>query len=168
MSLRRFLLYCLFYAGVIMLDTAFLADVTVFGARPDLPLLVLVFLAHYLGSMSGKLIGFIGGLVKDILGMAPLGFHALLGAIIGHVSGVLQGRVYLDALVLPALLAVLATAAKFAVLLVTSLLFLPERVEALFSLELFVEMGIHALLAPFVYALLRLLRLVREYERHAL
>jgi rod shape-determining protein MreD len=168
MSLRRFTLYLLFYAGVLLLDTAFLGGVSVFGVRPDLPLLVLVFLAHYLGAMAGKLVGFAGGLVEDMLGMAPLGFHALLGAVIGHLSGMLQGRVFLDALVLPALLAVAATMAKFLVLLGTSVLFLPERVETILSLELFIEIGIHAVLAPFVYGLLRLLRLVREFERHAL
>jgi rod shape-determining protein MreD len=168
MNWRRVALYFLLYAGVILLDTAFMGGVSIAGVRPDLPLLLLVFMVHYLGAMPGKLIGFAGGLIQDALGLAPLGFHALIGTVIGHFGGLLQGRLYLDALLLPALMGIAATLGKFLVALSASLLFLPEKVDVILSLRLFIELGLHALLAPFIYGLLRLLRLVKDYERHAL
>jgi rod shape-determining protein MreD len=168
MSWRRFLVYASIYGGVILIDTAFMGNVTIGGISPDLPLLLLMFFAHYLGSMPGKLLGFVGGLVQDVLGLAPLGFHALLGTVIGHFSGLLQGRLYLDTLVLPALMALFVTVGKFIVVLTASLLFLPERVEAILSVNVFIEIGIHVIIAPFLYALLKLLRVVRDYERHVL
>ncbi len=168
MSWRQLSLYFLLYAGVILLDSAALGNFTIGGVHPDIPLLLLIFLSHYGGSMSGKLLGFSGGLMMDILGMAPLGFHALIGTVIGHFSGLLQGRLYLDAVILPALLALGLTLGKFVVVLTASLLFLPERVDAVLSMKLFIEIAVHMGLAPFIYVVLKLLRIVREYERRTL
>ena len=136
--------------------------------RPDLTLLLLVFFAHQLGAMEGKLIGFAAGIVMDLLGMAPLGFHSLIYTVIGHLFGMSRGKIYVDSITMPVLFAIGASLLTVLTSLLTAVVFLPERVASVLSLSFLIQLGMHAVLAPFLFGLLRLLKLSRERENQML
>jgi len=136
--------------------------------RPDLTLLLLVFFAHQLGAMEGKLIGFAAGIVMDLLGMAPLGFHSLIYTVIGHLFGMSRGKIYVDSITMPVLFAIGASLLTVLTSLLTAVVFLPERISSVLSLSFLIQLGMHAVLAPFLFGLLRLLKLSRERENQML
>ena len=136
--------------------------------RPDFTLLLLVFFAHQLGTMEGKIIGFLAGLMMDMLGMAPLGFHSLIYTLIGHLFGLTRGKVYVDTLTIPVIFAIAATLITIFSSFIISIIFLPVRLSSVFSIGVLIQIGMHAVLAPFIFALLRVFRLCSEHETQML
>jgi rod shape-determining protein MreD len=112
--------------------------------------------------MEGKLMGFLGGLVKDFLSLSPFGFHALIDTTIGHVFGFTKEKVYIDPVTLPVLLAVSATLIKALGSFLLFALFIPEKLGSYFGISMLIEIGLNAVSAPFLYALLRLVGLMKD------
>ena len=67
----------------IILQTTLLANITFRNVKPDFPLIMIILISNYLGSIKGQLIGFSAGLVEDFLSLSPLGFSALIKLVIG-------------------------------------------------------------------------------------
>ena len=63
------------------------------GVKPDLQLILVVFLALRRGSMSGQIAGFVGGLLEDVVTLSPLGFHAIVKALVGFCAGLPYGLI---------------------------------------------------------------------------
>ena len=168
MRKRNPIIYAFILVVVAILQNTVLSPLQVQDVRPDFTLLLLVFFAHQLGPMEGKLMGFVVGMVMDVLGIAPLGFHSLIYTIIGHMYGTTRGKMYVDAITMPALFAFSATLISLLISLIITILFMPERVSSLISLSVLLQIGIHILMAPFVYGLLRLFKLCREHETQML
>jgi rod shape-determining protein MreD len=136
-----------FIAAAAVLQSTLLARVPVFGATPDIALVILVYTAYEYGVMIGQASGFAGGLLLDFLSAAPLGFNMLLRTSLGAGVGLLKGNFSLDAIFLPAALAAVATLAKAALLLLIRLLF--TGATPAYSLPvLSMELLFNALLAP--------------------
>ncbi|MFO7731619.1 MAG: rod shape-determining protein MreD [Spirochaetia bacterium] len=136
--------------------------------RPDFTLLLLVFFAHQLGTMEGKIIGFLAGLVMDMLGMAPLGFHSLIYTVIGHFFGLTRGKMYVDSLTIPVVFAIAATLIVTFTSFIIAIIFLPVRLSSVLSLGVLIQIGMHAVLAPFIFTLLRVFKLCSEHETQML
>ena len=165
MNPKRLLLFFFVLLAMIVVQSTLLSGLTIGGVRPDFALLLLVFFSHVLGPMEGKLMGFAGGLVKDFLSLAPFGFHAVIDTTVGHVFGFTKEKMYIDPVTLPVLLAIAATLIKVAWSFILFALFIPEKLETVFGISLLVEVGINALAAPFIFALLRVLRLLGRRSR---
>ena len=130
-----------------------------FPAIPDIALLILVYIAYVNGTMTGQLTGFFSGLLIDFLSAAPLGLNAFIRTLTGALTGLLKDTFYLDYIFLPMALCAGATAFKVILFFLLNLI-LSEIVPAydIFSLTLWVEMGMNTLLAPFLFALLKLIK----------
>lgn len=161
-------IYAIILLVFAILQNTVLTPLQISEVRPDFTLLLLVFFAHQLGSMEGKLIGFAAGIVMDLLGMAPLGFHSLIYTVIGHLFGLSRGKMYVDAIAMPVIFAVAASLITALTALFVAVAFLPQRVGMVLSVALLIQLGMHAVLAPFVFGILRLLNLSREHETHML
>ena len=137
-------------------------------AIPDIALCILVFIAYVNGTMTGQLTGFFSGLLIDFLSAAPLGLNALVRTLVGALTGFLKYTFYLDYLFLPMALCAGATAYKALLLFLLNLLF-KDTVPSydVFNLTLWVEMGMNTILAPLLFALLRLIRplVARQKEK---
>jgi rod shape-determining protein MreD len=66
------------------------------GNRPDLPLLLLVFLSQKSGAFGGTLIGFATGALQDIFVPHTLGMNMLAKSLIGHGVGKLSEHIVVD------------------------------------------------------------------------
>lgn len=85
---------------------------------PDVSFIVLIYLAFHYGSMYGQISGFVLGLIMDFMTLAPLGFHALLFTIIGHLIGRGKGIVQLDLMVIPMVLTLISIVAKSLIIII--------------------------------------------------
>lgn len=62
--------------------------------KPDLVFLVVICLAYIFGAEEGVLVGFTGGLLKDIFSVHFLGINALAQTIIGYITGIIKERIF--------------------------------------------------------------------------
>jgi len=136
---------------------------------PDLVLGIIVFMAYNNGTMVGQLTGFFSGLVLDFLSASPLGLNMLVRTLVGALTGLIKGAFFLDSVLLPMILCAGATLIKAGFLFVLHLLFAQGVPSYTFdSPLLWVELSFNTLLAPFLFALLKLFKslLILE-ERNA-
>jgi len=150
--------------GLVFILIAALLQSTVFSrlrlhihAAPDLALCILVFIAYVNGTMTGQLTGFFSGFLIDFLSAAPLGFNAFVRTLIGALTGFLKGTFFLDFFFLPIALCAGATAFKALVYFFVHVM-LAGTVPAynIMGLTFWGEMGLNAVIAPFLFAFLRL------------
>lgn len=80
--------------GSIILKITLFRLIKIGGWKPDILLIIIVFLAFYNGSYTGAIFGFIGGLTEDIFGSGFLGLYATSKSLIGFVFGLAGKQIY--------------------------------------------------------------------------
>ena len=152
--------------GLAVMQSTLLRFAAIAGVQPDLVLIVVIFLANKNGSMVGQVVGFLAGLVLDIMGLAPLGFYALIYTVSGAVFGLTRGKMFLDPVFLPLLFGVVAVLVKGLLGLLVATLFSIDPVSArLFSGRFLIEIGYTAILVPVLFGLLGLARALQPDPR---
>jgi len=165
-DIRAILIGTILSGGAIVLQSTLLHWVALGGVKPDLALIVLVFVAVRRGSMTGQVTGFASGLLEDLVSLSPVGFHALARTVIGFLYGRMEGNIFLDPILMPLLLTITATILKGLLSSFTVLLFaLAAPGFQVFAGPLWIEVGYNALLAPFLFALLGLIRPLRARDK---
>lgn len=126
------------------------------GVTPDFALVMLLFSSIQHGSFKAQTAGFISGLVQDVLSITPLGFHALSRTLIGFLYGIFKGKLFMDPILVPMLLATFGTFLKAVLSFLTFSAFAHEYAAVVFTRSLGVELGLNALIAPFLFAVFKL------------
>lgn len=132
---------------------------------PDTTLIILVFISIRYGSLSGQLSGFTTGLMEDFLSLSPLGFNSLIRMIIGQFTGLFHDRLNMDPVLFPVLSVSLATVVKGVLSYLILTVFNIQYSGSIFISSSFgFELLMNALLAPFLFLLLRILfdRVLKE------
>ncbi len=163
-TFRFVLVSALLLAAAVILQSTALEYVAIRGVKPDLALIVLVFVAVHGGPMAGQVSGFIAGLAQDFLSLPPLGMSALVRTTIGFIYGRLQGALAAGSVLAPVLLVLLATVLKGALMWLAAGLFAPAFRLTLTTGSL-IELGYNSLLAPLLFAVLGRIRALQETER---
>ena len=165
-DLKAFLLSTGMIALAVVLQSTLLHWVAIHGVIPDLGLIILVFVAIRRGSMTAQLSGFATGLIEDVLSLSPLGFHALIRTVVGFLYGLTVGSIFVDPILMPVLLTIIATLFKALISsLLVSVLSIPAEGFSVFTGPLWIEMGYNAVLAPFLFALLGLLKVLKPQNK---
>jgi rod shape-determining protein MreD len=163
---RAILVGTILCGAAVVLQSTLLHWVALRGVKPDLALIVLVYTSVRRGSMTGQVTGFASGLLEDFLSLSPVGFHALTRTLIGFLYGRMEGNIFLDPILMPLLLTVIATILKGLVASFTVVLFAVAAPGfKMFAGPLWIEVGYNAFLAPFVFALLSLVRPLRPRDK---
>jgi rod shape-determining protein MreD len=163
---RATLLATLFCGAAVVLQSTLLHRVALRGVKPDLALIILVFTAVRRGSMTGQVAGFASGILEDLLSLSPVGFHALTRTLIGFLFGRMEGNIFLDPILMPLLLTVIATVLKGLVASIAVALFaIAAPGFRVFAGPLWIEVGYNAFLAPFVFALLGLVKALKPRDK---
>ncbi len=150
----------------ILLQSTILGRIAIRGVRPDLAMLVLVFVSLRRGPMVGQVSGFVSGFLEDLMNLSPLGFHSLLRTVIGFLFGLLSGNVFIDPFLMPIILAVVATILKGIVAGIVSAVFGIESSGFItFAGRLWIEVGYNGIVAPFLFALLNLFRVIKQTDK---
>ena len=83
--------------GSLALQIALLSRMSMLGGQPDLPLALIVSVALFRGPFHGEVVGFVSGLLLDLLSDGPLlGVQAFSRVVIGYGVGFIRGRLYSD------------------------------------------------------------------------
>ena len=158
---RPIILTILLLGAAVLLQTTVLGFVAVLGVKPDLQLILVVFLALRRGSMSGQIAGFVGGLLEDVVTLSPLGFHAIVKALVGFCAGLPCGFIRASAVVVPVLLVAGAALIKGLASGALSLAFQIPLDAHLLEERFWIETAYNVALAPLLFALLSRIRLLR-------
>lgn len=152
--------------AAVVLQSVVLGWVAIRDVRPDLALIVLVFTAVRRGSLTAQAGGFVSGFVEDLLSLSPMGFHALFRLAIGFLYGLAEGSLFVDPILMPVLLAAVATLLKGLISSLTVAIFSVAAAGfRVFAGPLWIELAYNAVLAPFLFALLSLLRPLRPRDK---
>jgi rod shape-determining protein MreD len=136
---------------VALIQATLLSQINLWGARPDLMLLVVLAWAVVRGTDEGAVWGFIGGLVVDLLSGGSLGAMALALLVVAFLAGQSWGQGLGPSVARLLLLAFLSVVAYHLVLLVV-LVWAGHTVDWGFALVQVAGPSalLNALLAPFV------------------
>jgi len=167
MSISGFLFHTATISALAVIQSVVFTNGIIGGVTPDFALLVLVFSANQHGSLKGQTAGFITGIIQDVLSITPLGFHAFSRTVIGYLFGAFKGKIFIDPLLIPILLGVVATLAKAVLGFALLAIFSPSQADVVFTVKLAIEIGLNALAAPFLYGLLKMIKFVK-YSREEL
>ena len=150
----------------ILLQSTILGKIAIRGVRPDLALIVLIFVAIRRGSMVGQVSGFAAGFLEDVMNVSPLGFHSLLRAVLGFISGLLAGNMFIDPFLMPIVLTVVATILKgFLSGIVSAIFGIASSGFITFTGRLWIEVGYNGVIAPFLFALLGLFKVFKQADK---
>jgi len=163
---RTIVLATILCAAAVVLQSTLLHWVALRGVKPDLALIILVYVSVRRGSMTGQLTGFASGILQDLLSLSPVGFHALTRTLIGFLYGRMEGNIFLDPILMPLLLTIIATILKGLVASFAVVLFAVAAPGfQVFAGPLWIEVGYNAFLAPFLFALLSLVKPLRPRDK---
>lgn len=144
---------------LLVVQSTVLPRIALESAKPDLVLLTVMYLANKNGKMAGQTYGFISGLIEDFLSVSPLGFNAFLNTLVGFLYGLTSETFSIDQVIIPMLMGGVATILKGLGISFLSGLFNLENLHFnLFSIPFLIEIGYNMVVAPFLFALLRLIK----------
>ena len=134
----KIILYGLIFIIALVLQSTVFTVIPIFGAYPELVLLVVILFSLINGGVVGAKLGFAGGLLQDILFGRFIGLNAVIMMGVGFTAGVLSQRLYKENHVVPFLSVVLGTwAAQFLYLLGMMLFGFPVPLERTILLVVF-------------------------------
>lgn len=156
MNLSGLVAHTILITGLVVLQTTIFKHGLIAGVTPDVAFVFLLLSSHHHGSFRGEIEGFISGLVQDFLSLTPMGFHAFIRTIISFLYGLFRGKLFIDPILMPMLLAAIGTFAKAIFSFIILSIFSPEHAGTVFSKTLGITIGLNTLISPFLYGLLRL------------
>ena len=165
-NIRLSLFSILLITLALIIQSTLFSIISIGEVKPDLSLIVLVFISYRRGHMIGQVTGFFSGFIEDFLSLAPLGFHSLIKTLIGFLYGYIQGRIVIDAILIPVLFVTIATVLKLLSAWIISLIFSITTVTVyFFSLNTLLEIAYNAFLAPFIFTLLNRFKSFKAGEK---
>ena len=159
MSKYSFITGSLLLIGVTVLQSTILGKFAINGVVPDFSLIILVFVSNSGGSIRGQGLGFVAGLTKDLISTSPPGFNCLISTVTGFIYGKMRGKLFLDSILLPVVFVMTATIIKEILGSFIALIFMPDSGIMFFSRKFLIELGFNAFFSPFIFALVKLLKL---------
>ena len=158
------LIWIILICVCVFLQTTVFSWLKLWGVKPDLVLIVVLYAAFWKGSTRGAVVGFTGGIIEDIASGGMPGLNALAKLIVGFLFGISRKRFYVQSLNLQLVTAFLGT------ILSQSIFFFLRQIYvgdvSLHSLKfiLLPVAGYNTILAPFVFWCLK--KVVKErYDR---
>ncbi|HBV98758.1 MAG: rod shape-determining protein MreD [Peptococcaceae bacterium BICA1-7] len=92
----RLLFLMLLMGLAIFLQVTLLNFFPLFGVKPDLILMLVVFNSFLKGSREGALVGLLGGVFIDLANGSYIGMNSLALMIVGYLVGFTESKIYKD------------------------------------------------------------------------
>ena len=133
---------------------------------PDIALLILLFFSNNKGVTEGTISGFVIGMAEDFLSLSPLGFNSFIKTVIGFIFGNTKGKIFLDPIFFPVLLVLIASLMKgFVAVFISSVFLSQEAAPMVFTFRFAVEIIENCICAPFIFALMKLIKFYTFEDR---
>ncbi|MGQ9823683.1 MAG: rod shape-determining protein MreD [Desulfotomaculales bacterium] len=84
------------FALVAFLQVTVLDAIGIFGLKPDLVVVLVIFYGFLFGQREGAFWGFVGGFLLDMATGSYFGLNVLDHLVAGYLAGVVQGALYKD------------------------------------------------------------------------
>lgn len=142
--------------AAVLLQSTFGRNITIFTARPDPVLLLVVTFSVVRGMQEGVIAGIIGGMLLDTLSAIPFGVGTITMGIIGFTTGLGEANMYRTNFIISLVAIFLATVFYHSVVML-SLQAVGWNVEWISTLALQTIPGavFNAALAPLVFPFVR-------------
>lgn len=82
---------------LVILQATLLNRLNILGIKPDLLLILVIFIGLYKGPIAGAWCGFLAGILLDLFSPAPLGTNALAKTVLGFLVGTVAPFLYFKA-----------------------------------------------------------------------
>ena len=142
--------------AAVLLQTTVLPQLTLFGAAPDLVLLVTISMGLLEGPVAGAAVGAAGGLLEDLLLTAITGLTALTYLLVGYAVGKVRPYVQSTSVLVPVTGIFVGTVAAQLTYAALSLLLggPPSQMDRVLQTSMLTGLY-NAIIAPFVYPMVR-------------
>lgn len=155
--MRNFI-YRLFLILLFTLINIQLLDfIAINGQKPDILLILVIFLAQRRGIMDGQISGFFTGLLEDIFSIKLLGLHSFIKLIVGYLAGFLHNNLVLDRIPLQFILGFIASLVHGILFILTKSLFDHLDIKEYILGTLWLKVIYTAFLTPLLFAFLEFL-----------
>lgn len=156
----------LIIALTVMVQSTLLSRVPIFGVTPDLALILLIFFSNRMGSMKGQISGFAAGIIEDVVSLSPIGFHAFIKTVSGFLFGLTRGKIFMDPVFMPLVLTAGATLLKYLLAALLGVIFVSSGlVEPVFTAKMGIEIGLNALISPFLFGFMKLFKAFKRVKK---
>ncbi|MGH2812917.1 MAG: rod shape-determining protein MreD [Actinomycetota bacterium] len=164
--MKRFVLLALLVVTAVILQSALLSRIRLFGVAPDVIALTVIALAILEGPFVGAASGFGGGVLRDVLLETPAGLSSISYLTVGYAVGSIRPYVQSTSVLVPIAAVGLGTLASgaFYVLLTFLLGGPPEPLERV-ARVVGLTAVYNALLTPIFFPLIRRLSSLAPRER---
>ena len=138
--------------SLILIQTSLFSHIPFFLITADLLLVYMTFVAINNGSRFAMIIGFISGVFLDFMSLSPLGLSSFILTFISFFLGKLHGRYNLTHFIFPFLLTLIATFAKFFLLILLYFLFgSTVKTYSFFEPYFWIELLLNLTFAPILF-----------------
>ncbi len=90
------LFYSFFILLILTIQTTLLDYIAIYGVKPNILIVFVIVCALLRGDAEGSAVGFFAGLALDLMSGGLIGFYALLGYLLGVLSGSVNKRMFRD------------------------------------------------------------------------
>ena len=143
----------LIIAVAVLLQSTVMSFIAIYDIIPDLVMVIVIFISLKTGSLKGEISGFAGGLLIDFLSLAPLGFHCIIYAVVGFITGLTEKNVSTESILTQFLFIMIGLVCKY---LISSLIIVVFSVETtsffLMGRHFFLELAYTILITPLIFA----------------
>lgn len=151
--MKRVIFFSLIFALILcLIDTAIISHLRIFFLRPEVVLVLVLYLALYNGSLTGVIVGFLAGLILDFLSLSPLGLHSIMFVIFSFFIGKMHGQYNVSKFFIPIFLTAVALLVK--VVLTYALAFVFGKnilVPNLFATDFWISFVVTTLFSPLLF-----------------
>jgi len=153
--IRRGFISLMIVALVVVIQSTWLEAISIYGVKPDISLIVIVYIAFKNPGLQGQTVGFASGLLQDGISMSPLGLNAFIKTSVALIANLLSGKFYIDRLLMPALFGFISIILKAIYLYILSMFFGEKIIiYKLFSSTLWLEALYTAFVSPIIFLIL--------------
>ncbi|MFH1783971.1 MAG: rod shape-determining protein MreD [bacterium] len=150
----------------VIFQTTLASYLALFGVKPDMLLIIVVYLGFKRGPMFGQMGGFLSGFMEDMFTGNLIGINALSKTIIGNLTGHLKGQLAFENAVTQIVMIAVATACHVLVSFFAQVIFTSYIPSILATIRYTVIAFIYnGLLAVLVFAILDRMGMARGVER---
>jgi len=137
---------------LVLIQTALFSHIPFFHITADLLLIFIAFVAINNGSRLAMILGFVSGLLLDFMSIAPFGLSSFILTFIAFFLGKLHGHYNLTHFIFPFIIAIVATAIKFFLLLLLHFLFSTSiKTYSIYDSIFLIELALNIVFAPCLF-----------------
>jgi len=141
---------------VYLLQSTFFVNFTIAGVKPNLFVILVLFVGLYMGSSMGITYGILYGILLDLWIGRTMGFTSVCLALVGIIGGAFDKNFSKDSRMIIILIGILCTIFYEAVLYILQIIFLEINVEVLSFIKiLLLETIYNVFIIVIIYPLMR-------------